>query len=282
MSSGEDWSIEEVEATVADYFAMLRLELAGSELNKSEQNRLLRGSLDGRSKGAVEFKHANISSILRDWNLPYIDGYKPRGNYQRLLEEATLRYLERHADVLEGLGKSDFVVTVAPESMTRRLSEILDDPPARTPGGLLAERERSYMARKRDLALLDARRRLLGARGEEFVVWFERRRLEEAGQPKLAKDIEHISDTRGDGAGYDIRSFETDGQERLIEVKTTTYGKHHPFIVSVNEVEFSNDFAPAYYLYRLFHFGASERLFTLQGSLKDTCNLEPVQYRATV
>jgi hypothetical protein len=282
MSAGEDWSIEEVEATVADYFAMLRLELAGSELNKSEQNRLLRSSLDGRSKGAVEFKHANISAILRDWNLPYIDGYKPRGNYQRLLEEATLRHLERHPDVLDVIGKSDFAVAVAPESMTRRLSDILDDPPARTPGGLVADRERSYMARKRDLALLDARRRSLGTKGEEFVVWFERRRLVEAGQPKLATDIEHISDTRGDGAGYDVRSFETDGRERLIEVKTTTYGKHQPFIVSVNEVEFSNDFSGAFHLYRLFHFGTAERIFTLKGSLKDTCNLEPVQFRATL
>ena len=106
------------------------------------------------------------------------------------------------------------------------------------------------MARKCDLALLDARRRSLGTKGEEFVLWFERRRLEEAGEPGLARDVEHISDTRGDGAGYDIRSFETNGRERLIEVKTTTYGKHHPFIVSVNEVEFSNDFASEYHLYR--------------------------------
>ncbi len=59
-----------------------------------------------------------------------------------------------------------------------------------------------------------------------------------------------------------------------------TYGKHQPFIVSVNEVEFSNDFSDTFHLYRLFHFGSAERIFTLKGSLRDTCNLEPVKFRA--
>ena len=132
MPAGEDWSIAEVEATVADYFEMLRHELAGTDLNKSEQNRMLRQRLHGRSHGAVEFKHANISAILREWNLPFVQGYKPRGNYQRLLEETTLRYLERHPEVLTNLGRSDFEVATAAESTTRRLSEIVEDPPIRT------------------------------------------------------------------------------------------------------------------------------------------------------
>ncbi len=280
MAAGEDWSVNEVEAAVAAYFDMLRLELAGTEFNKAERNRQLRERLDGRSSGSVEFKHENISAVLRDWNLPFVRGYKPAGNYQRLLEEVTLRHLERHPGVLTEVGRSDFAVTAA-SSKTRRLDEIVDDPPVRTPAELVRERERSYVARKRDLALLDARRRSLGVKGEEFVVWFERRRLDEAGQPRLAKDVEHVSETRGDGAGYDVRSFEENGRERLIEVKTTTYGKHQPFIVSVNEVEFSNDFSDTFHLYRLFHFGSAERIFTLKGSLRDTCNLEPVQFRAT-
>ena len=76
MSAGEDWSVEEVEATVADYFAMLQLELTGSDFNKAEQNRRLRASLRGCSKGAVEFKHANISAVLCDLNVSYITGLR--------------------------------------------------------------------------------------------------------------------------------------------------------------------------------------------------------------
>jgi hypothetical protein len=40
--AGDDWSREEVEATVGDYFAMLRDELAGLPINKSERNLRLR------------------------------------------------------------------------------------------------------------------------------------------------------------------------------------------------------------------------------------------------
>jgi hypothetical protein len=282
MIAGEDWSLDEVEAAVSDYFEMLTAELAGSTPNKAERNRLLRKRLRDRSHGSVEFKHQNISAVLRNEGLPYIDGYKPRGNFQGLLWETILRFLERHPEVQSDIARSDFAVVPATETAARKLTDILDDPPARAPAELIHERERTYVARKRDLALLDARRRSLGLRGEEFVVWFEKRRLEEAGQPKLAKDVEHISESRGDGAGYDVRSFEDDGRDRLIEVKTTTYGKHQPFIVSVNEVEFSNDFSDAFHLYRLFHFGTGERIFTLKGSLRDTCNLEPVQFRATL
>jgi len=54
------------------------------------------------------------------------------------------------------------------------------------------------------------------------------------GNDKLAERIEHIALTEGDGIGYDIRSFERDGSDRFIEVKTTAYGKQTPFFVSRN------------------------------------------------
>ena len=82
--AGDDWSREEVEATVGDYFAMLRDELAGLSINKSERNLRLRRLLQNRSKGSVEFKHANISAVFTVHGYPYIEGYKPRFNFQAL------------------------------------------------------------------------------------------------------------------------------------------------------------------------------------------------------
>ena len=38
----------------------------------------------------------------------------------------------------------------------------------------------------------------------------------------LESKIEWVSQTQGDGAGYDIRSFDEAGNEIVIEVKTTT------------------------------------------------------------
>src|SRR5688500_2336095 len=83
----EDWSAEEVAATVAEYFVMLQSELRGEPFNKREHNRRLQTVLNNRSAGAIEFKHANISAILIELGFPYVDGYKPRGNYQELLKQ---------------------------------------------------------------------------------------------------------------------------------------------------------------------------------------------------
>lgn len=67
---GEDWTENEVQATVADYFEMLRLEADGLAFNKSEHNELLRKQLRGRSKASVELKHQNISAVLAGMGLP--------------------------------------------------------------------------------------------------------------------------------------------------------------------------------------------------------------------
>jgi len=107
---------------------------------------------------------------------------------------------------------------------------------------------------------------------------FEHHRLNQAGKPKLADKVEHISKTKGDGAGYDILSFELDGKERFIEVKTTAFAKETPFYASRNEIEFSRYSANQYYLYRLFEFRKTAKAFQLQGDIAAHCRLDPVSY----
>jgi hypothetical protein len=62
----EAWSREEVEAAVADYFAMLARDLKGEPYNKAEHNRRLQGLLSNRTRGSVERKHQNISAVLME------------------------------------------------------------------------------------------------------------------------------------------------------------------------------------------------------------------------
>src|SRR5262245_35518080 len=81
----DGWAREEVEATVAAYFVMLRSELSGEPYSKADNRRKLVRLLHGRSEQSVEFKHANISAILIELGFPFIAGYKPRSNYQGLL-----------------------------------------------------------------------------------------------------------------------------------------------------------------------------------------------------
>jgi len=38
------------------------------------------------------------------------------------------------------------------------------------------------------------------------------------GQPILADKVDHVSQSNGDGLGFDVLSYEADGKERFIEV----------------------------------------------------------------
>jgi hypothetical protein len=284
------WSRDEVELVVADYFAMLRAELSGKPVNKAERNRRLRAKLDGRSKGSVEFKHANITAaLLQLGDFPTIDGYKPRSRYQRLLEEVILERIEIEPDFFERLASSPVVrpETAAPTDFTR-LDALLEDAPEPLgePGIHLNAPPASPGARVRkgvDFVKLDADNRRLGRLGEEWALEYERRRLHDAlRRPDLGRRIVWVSDAEGDGAGYDIRSFNRDETHRLIEVKTTGLGKYHSFYVSPNEVGVSKREADRYHLYRVFSFATAPRLYMLRGALADVCRLEPWGFRARV
>lgn len=98
---GEDWSAEEVEATVAAYFEMLLLEARQTPYRKTEFNLALRAKLRNRSKASVELKHQNISAVLHAMGLPFIPGYKPRGNSQLLLRKSVQQFVLRHTELVK-------------------------------------------------------------------------------------------------------------------------------------------------------------------------------------
>jgi hypothetical protein len=133
-----------------------------------------------------------------------------------------------------------------------------------------------------DYDVIEARNRSLGLAGELAVLEVEDRRLRDAGKRTLAARIEHVAKTQGDGLGYDISSFELDGRERLIEVKTTRRAQLTPFHVSGNEVRVSRDLADRYHLYRLFRFEREPKYFVLSGPIDRACRLEPTAFRAEV
>lgn len=280
----EDWSHEEVAATVADYFAMLGSELRGEHYNKKEHNRRLQGMLRDRSAGAIEFKHANISAVLIELGFPYIEGYKPRGNYQSLLKNEVSARLD--GDLLLAHAAEIVVsATAGIVPLIQSLKDIIVPAPLRD-----RDRKRIYErpvvdpVPRRGINYLEreASNASLGAAGEKFALEVEHRRLWEAGEHRLAERIEHVSQTRGDGLGYDIHSFEPDGRDRLIEVKTTSFGAMTPFFASRHEVTVSEVRAMNFKLYRVFKFRDAPKVFVLSGALRETCVLDAVQYRASL
>lgn len=277
----EAWSVLEVEAAVADYLDMLAKELQRVPYNKAEHNRHLQQRVQNRPKGSIERKHQNISAILISLGYPYINGYKPLGNYQQLLRDVVQERLAS-ADTLRRTVQS---VVEEPIIATPDVEDLLGmkvQAPSRQPSdSSVQERwERPKPTGIRNYLELEARNRSLGLKGEELVIQFEQQRLWSAGQKRLAERIEHVSASRGDGFGYDIHSFEEDGRDRLIEVKTTRFGALTPFFVSRNEVNVSVERHEEYQLYRLYSFTEQPKLFVLGGSLSTTCELEAASFSA--
>lgn len=275
------WTVEEVEATVADYFAMLASELSGEAYNKTDHRRHLLPLLNRRSEQSIEFKHANISAILIELGFPYIPGYKPRSNYQGLLYEVVSRRLNSNSELLQ-IAAVDVERTIKVPVVDDILQAFTASPRPVIRSHRSAERRSVYLPVSVNYLEREAWNRALGDAGEEFVINFERARLINLGCESLASKIEHVAKSRGDAEGFDILSYEKSGMERLIEVKTTKYGPHTPFFVSRNEVKISKARAKQYHLYRVFAFRSDPRFFSLHGALPNTCDLDPTTYIATV
>jgi hypothetical protein len=275
------WSQQEVEAIVADYFEMLSKELTGVAMNKTEHRKRLAARLDERSHTAIENKHQNISSILIELGSPHVTGYKPLGNYQKLLFEVVANRLQSSPGLADLIAKA-----VGEQAIFRAVPDILSRLESPIPAGeqdLIGEIEPESAAWRRNFPRVDylereARNASLGLAGEHFAIAFERARLMARGRATLADRIQHVSVENGDGAGFDILSFEEDGRDRYIEVKTTAFGKPTPFFVTKNEVRFSRAQDEQFHLYRVFQFRKNPRLYSLAGSLEQSARLTATQF----
>lgn len=276
-----DWSFVEVEAVVADYVSMLMTELRREPLNKTVHRRALSQMLNGRSDTAIERKHQNISAVLIELGYPYISGYKPLGNYQTLLGRVVADHVGSDTE-LALLVRQVVAEPAHVPSVEDILGRLESPPPRDTLVYPPVREERDPGATRRtkiNYLEMEARNASLGQAGEVFVVNYERARLIFAGRETLAAKVEHIAASEGDGAGFDVRSYEADGTDRLIEVKTTAYGKQTPIFLSSNELLVSQALRASYHLYRPFHFRNDPKLFTVSGALDEMCRLEAVQFR---
>jgi hypothetical protein len=276
---GEDWSPEEVDAAVSAYFEMLALEARQERFNKSAFNAELRAKLRGRSKSSVELKHQNISAVLQSLELPYIQGYKPRGNAQLLLRKSVQRYVLDNSDRLKQV--VDALEEVKPPQ-ERTFKAVLVEPP-QVEAGVKPDVAfpRARLPRKVDYAARDEANRKLGRAGEQWVIDFEQQRLIADGRASLFDRLDWVSDRLGDGAGFDILSYDEVDRPRYIEVKTTNGPHASSFIISRNELDFSQEAGDAFFLYRVFQFRESPSLYMLQGDVAAKLHLEPLDFRAS-
>ncbi len=273
-----NWSEIEDELIIADYFQMLHAEIAGINYNKSEHRKKLQKQLNNRTDSSIEFKHQNISAALINNGLPYIKGYKPRWNYQQLLEDKISIYVNRNKDL-----EKDFT-TFSNVKIEVPLMEIQYEnwevpPPPREPALLKEPKVKYYKPIKKNYLEQEQQNRSVGEAGERLVFAYEKWKLIQAGQSKLAKEIKWVSKDEGDGAGFDILSKDLKGSDIFIEVKTTTLGKETPIFFSKRENDFSNDNKIAFYLYRVFDARHQPKMFLRNGCFQDICHILPINFK---
>ena len=271
---GSDWSSIELDLIVADYFAMLKEEQAGQTVRKTDHRRALKTHIQ-RTDGSIEFKHQNISAVLTQLGLPRIRGYVPAWNFQGAIVDAIGRYLELDSDPVPLKASRSFGFADTP-------SLFESTPPAPLSISPKAKTAFERVARKFDPALRDQLNRALGLAGEELIYEREKQLLIDADRKDLARKVRWVSREDGDGAGYDIRSYDMAGAERWIEVKTTRGGSTTPFDLTRNENEVAKERPEAFRLYRLHDFSQKPGLFTLTPPLEALLQLEALTFRASL
>jgi hypothetical protein len=269
---GTVWQEDELDAIVADYFAMLDADLAGRPYVKSKYSAALMARI-GRTHRSVEFKHQNISAVLDELGMPWIPGYKPKLNYQNAIFDSIDRYLTNHAGILDPTPTPQLVSTSTIQVFVGR-------PTLRAVDKHISERLKRLVA-KFDPVERDHRNRSLGRAGEEFVVELEKRRLAEGNREDLAARIRWTAVEDGDGAGYDVSSFDLRGRPQLIEVKTTNGSSRTPFFLTRNECDVAKQYPVEWRIYRVHEFAAGPRIFTVTPPLESYVKLSPETWRAS-
>ena len=124
----------------------------------------------------------------------------------------------------------------------------------------------------------------IGDLGERWVFKKEKEYLKDNGKLKLADKVKHVAKDQGDGLGFDILSFDLDGNEKYIEVKTTKGNLKSVFYVTRNELERSKIEKEKYFLYRVYDYNENTetaKILKIQGELTSFCDI-PTNYKVNL
>jgi hypothetical protein len=208
---------------------------------------------------------------------PYIRGYPPLPNYQILLEHVVSDYIVQKPEI-EKVFEAFAEASPSPQTLIFE-SMVESMPDMKT---MLEEPEIVYKNPvKINYLEKEQANRAIGQTGESIAIEYERWRLIKEGKENFADKIEWVSQTQGDGLGYDILSRNTNGTDRYIEVKATKLTKEAPFYFSSLEYDFSKRNSSNFFLYRVFNLKANPKLFIANGPYDEFCRVRPTQFKGS-
>ncbi|TOY84133.1 DUF3578 domain-containing protein [Levilactobacillus brevis] len=166
------------------------------------------------------------------------------------------------------------------DQMQELLSKVEKISEEESPKTKLQQSEITNISKNNNYSEKDRRNLRLGFIGEKLVLQYEKEKLEQANRIDLSKRVEHVSQTQGDGTGYDIKSYTSEGVPVYIEVKTTRGGRETPFYVSRNEMKVSEKCGDSYRLVRIYDVGGANKFYTVIGNLEENLEVSAQLYKA--
>ena len=270
----DSWDLTEVLESIRGYFELFKIELSGKPINKSEFLRQLNKKITKRSIGSISKKFSNISAVLQIRGLRFLKGYTPLHNFQNLLESEVDSYFETNPNMRNLLENHSMIYQPLKQLDKSQLADYL----VQSPDPHILKEYTVARLKKIDYAARDFQNRQLGKKGEEFIYIYEKASLEKAGLDKLASKVKWVSQEEGDGAGFDILSFEKTGKEKYIEVKTTNLDIATNFYMSKNELDFSKKHDDDFSLCRVYDFSDIRRFYTANTKTLMQFDIKPFQF----
>ena len=142
------------------------------------------------------------------------------------------------------------------------------------------DRNKSFKGREIDWSKKQLVSSRLGLLGEKLVIKTEKEKVRRLGFPEKVEKIQK----RLDGEGYDILSFDKNGEEIFIEVKTTKGNSEEPFYLSANEKAFCELNISKYVIYRLYNYSyqnKSAKVYKIKGADIQTLKLRPTNFEVS-
>lgn len=172
----------------------------------------------------------------------------------------------------------------APKSDNESSNEDIYIPPVNAPEKIKSRipKERNFEGREINWEREFQRAQETGIGGEEFIINQEKLKLFNTGLHNKAELVEKELD----GTGFDIRSFNEDGEEIHIEVKTTSKNNDEPFLLTLNEKDYLEKYPESYFIYRVFNFNRIEgrgNYFRISGNeLSEKAEFSPVKFEVSI
>ena len=275
---------EDIQNGIVDnYFSMLKAEVSSEMYSKADFRNHLKKQFGIDDPKLVEIAHRQISAILAEIGLPTIDGYATATKHSKELEAVVYAYIEDNSKLIKSLWIDDDPASVnVPMELDDSKAVWVAEPPS---SDHLADAVRRWVPpvpMELDFRVREARNLNLAKAGERFAIAYERARLREIGRKDFLDRISWVSEIQGEDLGYNIHSYEKNGKNRFISVKTTNYGIRFPFYLTRYELAFAQKNPGSFYIYRIFNFSRNTRLFIVEKLAQKKKKMLPVMYRYNI